>query len=193
MLPILIQVEPARVLELIDRDGFADPQTRDGLRAELAVRLIAEQPDDALAQIEAIGEPSTRSYAAYEAAGILPDGDRARKLDLLGRALVAARAVAEPTERAIQLASIGEQFFDLGEARRATVLLREAEAIARNLPVTGRGVFARGHVAEALPIDLPAAAPSCSRGPRATATTMGTSAASPMSWRVATRPRRNVS
>ncbi len=158
VLPILIRVEPARVLELIDREGFADPQTRDGLRAELAKSLIREQPDDALAQIEAIENPSARTYAAYEAAGNLPGGDRARVHDLLGRALVAARAIVEPTERAAYLALIGERYFDLGEARRATVLLREAEAIARELPVTGRGAFARGTVAEELsPIDLPAA------------------------------------
>ncbi len=155
VLTLLARVEPERVLELIGREGF-DDRTRDSLRGDLGRQLIRERPEEALALLEAIQNPTSRAYALCDAARGLPVAE-GRKLDLLGRAVISARAINDPAWRAIRYAGIGEQYFDLGLIGRATELLREAEAIAKNLPANG-SIAARGFVAEELStVNLPGA------------------------------------
>jgi hypothetical protein len=73
--------------------------------------------------------------------------------------MVAARATKSPPGAGTAcLALIGEHLLDMGDKDRATRLLREAQALAEQLPSASFAGYARGAVAEELAqIDLPAA------------------------------------
>jgi hypothetical protein len=157
VLRILIDLDRARAIELLGDERF-EPWQIDNARLELARRLVRDSSDEARELIEAIRDTNMRSYAYSKASVALADSERARKLDLLKESLIAGRAVADPTWRALRLADIGERLFDLGRTEVATRILREGAAIAAKLPRTGTSAWARGKLAEELaPIDLPAA------------------------------------
>lgn len=153
VLAVIDRVDPDRALELMNASGDA----RSGVfeRVEFALRRAAAAPDEAVALIQAIEDPDARVWAELGCAAALPASERTRKLDLLTQALVDARAVNDPAQRAIDLARTGEGLLDLGEGERATMALREGEALARRLPREGRSGYARTIVAEELaPIDV---------------------------------------
>ncbi len=151
--PVLTRIDPDRALELINAGGVA--RSRDYERRDLALQRVAAAPDEAAAIVEAIENPDARARAEVSVAAALPAAQRARKLELLTQALVNARAVAEPADRAMNFANIGESLLDLGDTERAGNVLREGQALADKLPKAGRAAFARRTVAEELaPIDL---------------------------------------
>jgi beta-lactamase regulating signal transducer with metallopeptidase domain/protocatechuate 3,4-dioxygenase beta subunit len=152
-LPVLVRIDPDRALELINAGG--DVRSRDLERREFALHRLAAAPDEAGQLVESIEDPDLRAWSEVSVAAALPAAERARKLDLLTHALVNARAVSEPADRALKFANIGEGLLDLGEVERATSVLREGQALAGKLPKAGWAGFARRTVAEELaPIDL---------------------------------------
>ncbi len=153
MLMILMRIDPNRAMSMIDADP--DARARDFNRRELAIERAGSAPDEATRLVESIANPDTRAWARVSLAAVLPASERIRKLDLLARALDDARAVPDAANRALKFANIGEALFDLGETERAASVLREGQAVAKDLPVTGWPAFARQTVAEELAsIDL---------------------------------------
>ncbi len=153
VLPILMRIDPDRAQELINTGSH--PRSRDYERRELALQRVAAAPDEAGAIVEAIEDPDARAWAKVSVAAALPVAERARKVELLTQALVDARAVAEPADRALKFANIGKGLFDLGETERAANVLREGQALANKLPKADWAAFARRTVAEELaPVDL---------------------------------------
>jgi hypothetical protein len=151
----LAKVDPARLLELIDQKTFDQPFFNDMFRLRVATGLVAESPEEALNLAEAMADPFFRS-TVYMAA--IDQAERAKKADLLAQALLHVTNVKDPSFKAIGLGQIGERWLDLGEVERATKLLRDGQAIAKELPVASFGGYARGSFAEELAqIDLPAA------------------------------------
>jgi hypothetical protein len=157
-LTVLAAVDPARVLEVIAARPFKEGWFNDRLRSDAALALLAESPDEALAVAESIELASMRSFAFAELCDRLPGDDRAGRLRLLDRALLAARGVPEPGHKVVGIARVAEHLIDLGETDRAVKLLREFEPVARQLPTKGWDAFARGNFAEELAQIDPAAA-----------------------------------
>jgi hypothetical protein len=157
-LEVLALIEPARVLERIDRAPSAMAMLNDMLRLRVAQGLLATSPDEALAVIEAAGDAATRAMGLIEAVDARTGADPARTRDLLDRALVQARAAKDPALRLLVLGQVGERLLDLGEAARSEALLREGQGLAQELPTAAFAGYARGAFAEELAqIDLPAA------------------------------------
>ncbi len=157
LLRILVDLHQARAMELLNDERLGGWQA-DGLRRELAKRLARENYDEARDLIEATRDANLRSYADSEVSAALPESERPRKLELLNESLIAAQAVKDPADRVLRLADIGEKILDLGQVERATKVLREGQAIAVKLPMTGTSAWARGKMAEELaPIDVSAA------------------------------------
>jgi hypothetical protein len=153
VLTILMRIDPDWALELIN--GGGNGLSRDYERRELALLRVAAAPDEAGLLVESIEDPDVRAWAEVSVAAELPAAERARKLDLLAQALVNARAVPDPTNRALKFANIGEGLLDLGEVDRAASALRDAQALAKELPKAGWAAYARRNVAKGLaPIDL---------------------------------------
>lgn len=69
--------------------------------------------------------PSALATEAPVSGRAIPAAERDRKLNLLAQALVNARGVPDPANRALKFANIGEGLLDLGEVERATNVLRQ--------------------------------------------------------------------
>jgi RNA polymerase sigma factor (sigma-70 family) len=157
-LEVLVRIDPARALAQAENEKFPDPLMRDAVRRAVAKRLAEDNLDEARALVETMKDPSLRSFIYSELCDTLPADKRAEKLALAEQAVVHARAVSSPGHRLVYLARGARRLRDLGKAEAATKLLREVEAVARSLPVTGWSAYARGVYAEELAeIDLPAA------------------------------------
>jgi hypothetical protein len=89
-------------------------------------------------------------------ADALPEQDRKRKLALLDRAALQAKAATPVPLRVRQMAEVAERWYELGDTEKAKTLLNEAIRLAGTPSTTGRPVRA----ILALPlarVDLPAA------------------------------------
>jgi hypothetical protein len=125
----------------------------------VASGLMEESVDEAIAVLEGIEDPGLKAIGLIDASHKLGVQDRSRVLAVLDRALLSARAAREPDGmNLVLLGQVAERFLDLGQAERGRALLREGEALAKQLPKAGFVGYARGSFAEELAqIDLEAA------------------------------------
>ena len=126
---------------------------------QLAIGLMEESVDEALAVLEGLEDPAAKAIGFIDASEKLAARDRSRALEVLDRALLNARAAKAPAGMNLLLmGQVAERFLDLGQAERGRALLREGEAMAKQLPKAGWAGYARGAFAEELAqIDLEAA------------------------------------
>jgi RNA polymerase sigma factor (sigma-70 family) len=154
----LARVEPARLLELIERKVVKGTWEQDYLRRAAAKALREDSPDDARAVIDAMSNEDFRAIGYCDLYDALPTSKRKEKVEILGQALLHVRAIKDGSHRLVHLAFVVKRLRLVGQAERADRLLRENEAIGRALPVAGWAGYARGVFAEELSgIDLPGA------------------------------------
>jgi hypothetical protein len=134
LLDIVPRIDPARALELAERNALPDPEYNDYLRLNAALGLLEESPEEALAVAETIAKPSLHSRLVRLVSDAVPASDRARKRELLGRALLIARAAPDPADRLEELGLIGYRLLDMGEADQGAAVLREGQRLAETLP-----------------------------------------------------------
>ncbi len=160
----LPRVDLERALELADNKSVPDPDYNEQLRLECARSLIDGNPEEAATIAETVKLAHLRSQFYREASDALPKTDRARKVDLLDKALLHARTETNLVRKLDELGMIGYRLLDLGETERGTQILREGQHLADTLPkfvagqrnpiiAHGRGRFA----AKLARIDAPAA------------------------------------
>ena len=159
-LEALARIEPERVLELIQQKKVFDVPFFNGMIGlRVAIGLMEESVDEALAVLEGLEDPAAKAIGYIDASNKLDAENRARALEVLDRALLNARAAKEPDGiRLLLMGQVAERFLDLGQAERGRAILREGEALAKQLPKAGWVGYARGAFAEELvQIDLEAA------------------------------------
>jgi hypothetical protein len=159
-LKALARVEPERVIELIQQKKvFNNPFYNGMLGLSVAVGLMDESLDEALAVLEGLEDPGAKAMGFLSASNKLGARDRSRALAVLDRALLNARAAKQPEGvKLLLMGQVAERFLDLGQADRGRALLREGEALAKQLPKAGFVGYARGAFAEELvQIDFDAA------------------------------------
>lgn len=165
LLEALARAEPARALESTEGDDLPDPYLKAMIRMRVGEGLIDEAPDEAVAIFESIENPGARALGLLLAADALPEPERARKLELIDRALVSGRTAKEPTGMNVIIqASVAEHWLDLGLTGRATDLLRDVQEDAENLPDDGWSAYAKGAFAEELSQIDPEAALELTKG-----------------------------
>jgi hypothetical protein len=148
-LEALARVEPAKALDALQNvdDGFL----KDMIRSRVVGGLLDESLDEALAIVESMSGPAVRAMDLLKAAEALPESQRARKLELIDRALVSARTASEPTGiNVLLMGSVARHWLDMGEADRARDLLRQTTKEAEGLPNAAWGAYAKGAFAEQL-------------------------------------------
>lgn len=156
LLGALARIDAERALRYADQVQFGEAWMKDSARYWAAHTLLRRDIDEALSVINTL-DSNARVNGYRSAADLLPAASR-RKLELLAEALVQARSIDAPENRAAQLAVLGERFRALGHTEQGAQILREAQGIAENFPSEARSAYARGAVAEQLcRIDLPAA------------------------------------
>jgi RNA polymerase sigma factor (sigma-70 family) len=157
-LEVLARIDPARVLELIEKKTIKNSWYQDYLRRAVAQQLLLENPDEALTVVNAMSDSGFRATGHLDVYDALPETQRTRKLDVLGQALLHTRNIQDASHRVVHPGPIARRYLDLGETERSTKLLREGAAVAQKLPTMAWAGYARGAFAEDLAlIDLPAA------------------------------------
>ena len=159
-LEALARIEPERVLELIQQKKvFSIPFFNGMIGLQVAIGMMDESIDEALAVLEGLEDPAAKAIGYIEASKNLGDKNRPRAIEVLDRALLNARAAKEPDGiKLVLMGQVAELFLDLGQAERGRAILREGEALAKQLPRAGFVGYARGAFAEELvQIDVEAA------------------------------------
>jgi RNA polymerase sigma factor (sigma-70 family) len=144
----LAAADPVGTLQKMEGEEILTPVMTSGVRYAVARALARSDPDRAQKVAESIEEPSVRSMAFLAVTDALPVQERDRKLALLARAALAAKAEQSP----YRVAEIAERWYELGEKDKAKALLAESVRL-RPDDSRRRGLFA----ARLALVDLPAA------------------------------------
>jgi hypothetical protein len=157
-LATLAKLDAGRLLEELEKRPYQNAWYDAYLRRAAVKTLLAESFEEARAVVDSMKHAGFRSTGYLDLCDALPAGKRTDKLALLDQALLHSRGMKANDHRAIQLGSIAKRLWALGEKERATKLLREGQAIARELPTAALPGYVRGAFAGDLAlIDLPAA------------------------------------
>lgn len=113
-----------------------------------ALAMVRTDPARAEELVGAIEAPANRAAALVQAVDALPPDARDRKLALLARAAIDARAAGTP----FSLAEVAERWHELGEGEKAKGLFAEGIRLGKDIPPR-RALFA----ARLAHVDLPAA------------------------------------
>jgi RNA polymerase sigma factor (sigma-70 family) len=150
-LEALAGIAPERCLDLIQKKAFNNDFLSGMIGQRVVMRMMDENVDDALTVLESLEDPTAKAMGYVEASIRLGAAKRAQALEVLDRALLNARAARGPDGiKLAMLARVAEGFLDLGQNDRATALLREGQAVAKQLPTAGWASYARGTFAEEL-------------------------------------------
>jgi hypothetical protein len=139
-LRVLSQVDPARALELLEKQHFQDPSADASLRNRIAAELLATDPVEAESIVAAIASQGDRALGYAWLAEALPDAERDRRRGLLEHATVQVRAPrgagreSDPSSRLFELARVAAAWMDLGEVEKARPLVREGLGVVEALP-----------------------------------------------------------
>ena len=144
LLGTLAAVDPEGIKEYERLPMFAALGMGEALSYEAARTLIPDDEEEAFALGESLETPHYRGRLYLSACDNLSDGEGKRKRELLGMALLQARAEPDVAQRTELIGLIGERWLDLGDAERGTELLREAEKLAEQLPAPGEAA-AKAH------------------------------------------------
>ena len=137
-LEALARIEPERVLELIHKKVFDVPFFNGMIGLRTAIGLMEESVDEALTVLESLEDPTAKAIGYIEGSNKLGTQNRDRALEVLDQALLNARAAKEPDgARLLLMGQVAERFLDLGQSERGRAILREGEAIAKQLPKAG--------------------------------------------------------
>ena len=151
---------PSESLELIQQKKvFSAPFFNGMIGLQVALGMMDESVDEALAVLEGMEDPGAKAIGYLNASHKMGGRKRAQAIDVLERALLNAKAAREPDGiRLLLMGQVAEGFLDLGQTERGRALLREGEAVAKQLPKAGWAGYARGAFAEELvQIDVEAA------------------------------------
>jgi hypothetical protein len=158
LLTTLAQIDPGRALEELDKRPMKHPRSDGYVRRAVVKALAGGDHEEARTVADSIKDPGFRAHCYIDLHDALPADKKADRLTCLNRALVAARAIEGNDHKLYHLAQVARRLHAIGEKDRAAKLLREGQAIAKELPTAGFAGYARGAFAEDLAlIDLPAA------------------------------------
>jgi hypothetical protein len=156
VLEALVNVDPAEVLDRLESAKFVQKGRVSQIQVAIVAALAGTDPEEAAAVAESITDPVRRVAAFIEVIDALPSTSRSRRLTLLDRAAIQARAIPEAAERLQRIGGVAERLYELGEVEKARALFAEGLRIANQL--TDKTDSRRGAFAAALAlVDLPAA------------------------------------
>ena len=87
-----VEIDPGRVRGVLNEGQIREPRTVATLRGELAVQMAGEDSADALAMVEAMGDPRLRAQYLVRLAAALPRAEQDRGRGLLDQAIVQTRS-----------------------------------------------------------------------------------------------------
>ena len=131
LVPALARVDPARVLDMIENRAVADLS---GTLIQVALGQYEDSPAQAIATIGDSRDPVARAAGWLALEDFRPAPDRARREDLLDRALADARSATRGDVKVWLLGQIADRWLELGSVERARPILLEGQAIVAAWP-----------------------------------------------------------
>jgi hypothetical protein len=132
-------LNPAALLEQVQKTRFDYGFSADFLRGRAAVALVDVDSDEAAAIAETIVDPGRRAGTLVDLVDALPAKELPRKLALLDRAALQIRSAALTSNKLYQMGEVAERWLELGESAKAKVLFTEARKLVETLPPLKRG------------------------------------------------------
>jgi hypothetical protein len=129
--PALARVAPDRVLEMLENRVLSNAAT---VLDQVALAQLEDDPEAAVAIIEADRDPAARAEGFLALADGLSEAQGPRQPELLDRALAEANHVEGKEPRLRLLRSLADRWLELGLVDRATPILRQGRAIIASLP-----------------------------------------------------------
>ncbi len=148
VVPALARVAPDRVLEMLENRVLSNAAT---VVYQIALAQLEDDPEAAVATIEADRDPADRAEGFLALADGLSEAQGKRRPELLDRALAEASHVEDKDRRLRLLRSVADRWLELGLVDRATPILRQGRAIIASLP-RDRFSFAAEDFAEVLAV-----------------------------------------
>ena len=127
---VLAAADPVGVLQKLESEDSVTPLRVPFIKAAVARALARSDPAQAEKVAESIDSPGTRGTALAGVAEALPAEARDRKLALLARAAVHAKAAKEP----LAVFAVALRLLDLGEKETVKALVAEYVGVGKVLP-----------------------------------------------------------
>ncbi|MGP0065699.1 MAG: carboxypeptidase regulatory-like domain-containing protein [Isosphaeraceae bacterium] len=157
----LAMVDPASVLDKLESARFASKVWEGRLQTTIAESIAETDPEEAASVAESIADPAVRAGALIGVIDALPSTQRPRKLALLDRAALHARAVPDAAQRLRWVGEAAEHLRELGEVEKARSLFAEGVVLANQM--TGNKEYNRAYFAAMLAPTDPTAALAIAR------------------------------
>ncbi len=152
----LVNADPTGTLEKLESAKFSSKVFEARLQAAVAGSIAELDPEEATSIAESIADPAARAGALIDVIDALPVTQRPRKLALLDRVALHARAAPDAIDRLRWIGEAAEQLSELGEAEKAKALFAEGLRLANQM--TNNKDSRRAYFASQLAaIDAPAA------------------------------------
>ncbi len=132
-------LNPSSLLEQVQRTRFDRGSSADFLRGEVAIALAADDPEEAAAMAETIGDPARHTGTLIDLVDALGEKHVELRRTLLERAGLLARSATLSSNKLYQMGEVAERWLELGEHARATALFDEGRKLAEALPPLKRG------------------------------------------------------
>jgi Carboxypeptidase regulatory-like domain len=144
----------ARVLEMIENRVIANPSA---IFTQAVLGLYEDNPTAAIAAIDDDRDPGSRAAAWLALEAFRPVVERARRENLLERALADARQAASADVKVGLLGQIADRWLELGSIERARPILLEGQRILADWPKNNWPLSAEGFADVLAAVDFPAA------------------------------------
>jgi hypothetical protein len=131
-------LDPAGLLERVEKTAFAHSETADFLKGEAALGLAASDPEEAVAVAETIVDPANKAGTLVDLVDALPATEHARKLELLDRAATQSRTAKQGSNKLFQMGEVAERWLELGEKDKALALFAAGRTLVDALPLAKR-------------------------------------------------------
>ncbi len=127
----LIPADPVGALRKIGEIKFPSEKSRGRLQSLAARALARTDFDEGETVAESIADPAVRAGTLAHLTDMLPGGEKQRKLGILERALIQAKATSTPSDFVYHVGEVAGRLFELGEVAKARELFTEALARAK--------------------------------------------------------------
>jgi hypothetical protein len=127
----LLPADPVGALQKIGTIKFPTEKARSRLQSMAARALARTDFEEAETVAESIGDPGIRAGTLARLADMLPGSEKARKLAIVERALIQAKAASTPSDFIYHVGEVAGRLHELGETERARELFVQALSRAK--------------------------------------------------------------
>ena len=155
VIQFLIPADPLGALQKIGTVKFPNEKSQGRLQSLVARAVARTDFEEAETVAESIVDPGIRAGTLAHLTDLLPATEKGRKLAILERAAVQARATSTPTSHIYQLGEVAGRLLELGEIDKAKELF--AEGLRQAKEFTDVSFNRRSFAAFLARVDLPGA------------------------------------